>query len=351
MPTDEKQNIPASDRVYVSAIGQSACTISGRPLRLERVIRESKELNDARTLDLPSAGFWHAQHVYGDDHVSEVVTPRKNALERIPSPSQMLVSPSSAKIVEPQSGTALFESSVRDILKHPIQWALVQEEIFRLTSAQKVSADHILGFEGSHVSKSLQSDFEARGGQPITTRNVSQWTSALPDVSSQPQLSPANIAIVGMSGRFPGAPDVEALWKLLEQGRDMHKRIPSDRFDAETHCDPSGKKNNTSHTPFGCFVEEPGLFDARFFNMSPREAAQTDPMHRLALATAYEALEQSGFVLNRTASSQADRVGTFYGQTSDDWREVNGAQEIGTYFIPGKCPRTQNNLSISFIVA
>ena len=62
---------------------------------------------------------------------------------------------------------------------------------------------------------------------------------------------------------------------------------------------------------------------------------QTDPMQRLALITAYEALELSGYVPNRTPSPRLDRIGTFYGQTSDDWREINAAQEIDTYFITG----------------
>ena len=110
--------------------------------------------------------------------------------------------------------------------------------------------------------------------------------------------------------------------------------IPKDRFD-EAHIDPTGQRKNTSHTPYGCFMDEPGLFDPRFFRMSPREATQTDPMHRLALLTAYEALEMSGFVPNRTASTRLHRVGTFYGQTSDDWREIQEGQDIDTYFIPG----------------
>lgn len=143
------------------------------------------------------------------------------------------------------------------------------------------------------------------------------------------------VAIVGMSGRFPNADNLEGLWSLLEQGLDVHRRVPSDRFDVNAHYDPTGKKKNTSHTPYGCFIEEPGLFDPRFFNMSPREAYQTDPMGRLALVTAYEALEMSGFMPNRTPSSMLDRVGTFYGQTSDDWRQVNAAQNIDTYYIPG----------------
>ena len=82
-------------------------------------------------------------------------------------------------------------------------------------------------------------------------------------------------------------------------------------------------------------MQDAGLFDPRFFNMSPREAAQTDPMQRLAITTAYEALEMSGYVANRTASTKLDRIGTFYGQTSDDWREINEAQDIDTYFITG----------------
>lgn len=111
--------------------------------------------------------------------------------------------------------------------------------------------------------------------------------------------------------------------------------MPKDRFDAEKHYDPAGKIRNTSHTPYGCWIDEPGLFDPRFFNMSPREAMQTDPMHRLGLSSAYEALEMAGYVPNRTASTKLDRIGTFYGQTSDDWREINAAQDVDTYFITG----------------
>jgi monodictyphenone polyketide synthase len=71
--------------------------------------------------------------------------------------------------------------------------------------------------------------------------------------------------------------------------------------------------------------------------MSPREAQQTDPMQRLALVTAYEALEQAGVVCNRTAATNAHRIGTFYAQASDDYREINTAQEIRNYFISGGC--------------
>lgn len=69
--------------------------------------------------------------------------------------------------------------------------------------------------------------------------------------------------------------------------------------------------------------------------MSPREAAQTDPQQRLALMATYEALEMAGYVPNRTPSTDTHRIGTFFGQTCDDWREVNNSQNIDIYFITG----------------
>ena len=58
-------------------------------------------------------------------------------------------------------------------------------------------------------------------------------------------------------------------------------------------------------------------------------------MQRLALITAYEALEMSGYTPNRTPSTNVKRVGTYYGQASDDWRELNGSQNLGTYTVTG----------------
>ena len=173
-------------------------------------------------------------------------------------------------------------------------------------------------------------------GVEISRDSHSTWLANRP--SHQPGIfkhPSSDIAIVGMAGRFPDAADHEKFWELLEKGLDVHREVPPDRYNVKTHTDPTSKKKNTSATPYGNFIENPGLFDARFFNMSPREANQTDPMQRLELVTAYEAMEMAGIVPGRTASTKHDRVGTFYGMTSDDWREINAAQDIDTYFISG----------------
>ena len=98
----------------------------------------------------------------------------------------------------------------------------------------------------------------------------------------------------------------------------------------KTHCDPSGATKNTTLTPYGCFIDRPGLFDTRLFNMSPREAAQIDPIQRLLMMATYEALEMSGY-----SPDDSRRVGTYFGQTTDDWRESNASQDIDLYYVPG----------------
>jgi naphtho-gamma-pyrone polyketide synthase len=158
---------------------------------------------------------------------------------------------------------------------------------------------------------------------------------AEPSSANTGKFSQSSIAVIGYSGRFPESASNEEFWELLMAGRDVHREIPEDRFDWKAHYDPTGKKKNTSRIKYGCFIKEPGLFDARFFNMSPRETESCDPAQRLAITSAYEAIEMAGLVPNTSPSTQTDRIGVFYGVTSDDWREVNSGQNIDTYFIPG----------------
>lgn len=104
--------------------------------------------------------------------------------------------------------------------------------------------------------------------------------------------APDGIAIVGMSGRFPGAPSVEALWQLVEEGRNGFVTFSPDEIeDAFTDEERAGA-DYVAARPFLADVEE---FDAEFFGMYPREAAVTDPQHRVFLEVCWEALESAGY--------------------------------------------------------
>ncbi|KAF1946504.1 polyketide synthase PksA [Clathrospora elynae] len=328
----DENRIPTSAQAYISAISTMALTISGPPSTTKRLFQNDAFKKCAR-VPIPVFAPYHAAHIFGQADIDRILD--KDAIRHLQQfrPIALVHSASHGKCQTATSALDLIRSALSEILLEQVRWdSLLEEVVSEVTSAS--SSDCSVSAIGvTNVTSSLASALKSGGQLTVLVRDHSSWVAAAHDSRGRTQND--KIAIVGMSGRFPGAASPDKLWELLEKGLDVHREVPADRFDAKAHCDPSGKGKNKSHTPYGCFIDEPGLFDPRFFNMSPREAAQTDPMGRLALTTAYEALEMSGYVPNRTPSTKLARIGTFYGQTSDDWREINAAENIDTYFITG----------------
>jgi acyl transferase domain-containing protein len=102
------------------------------------------------------------------------------------------------------------------------------------------------------------------------------------------------IAVVGIGARFPGASDATSFWKLLRDGLDAISEVPKERFDVDALHDPTPGVPGKLSSKWGGFIQGVDLFDAAFFGISPREAARMDPQQRLALKTAWEALDDGG---------------------------------------------------------
>jgi acyl transferase domain-containing protein len=81
-------------------------------------------------------------------------------------------------------------------------------------------------------------------------------------------------------------------------------------------------------------LDHPGHFDNRLFNISPREAAQMDPIQRLLLMTGYEALESAGYSKDATLATESNRIATYFGQASEDWRDILNNDDIDIYYVP-----------------
>ncbi|CAG9984938.1 unnamed protein product [Clonostachys byssicola] len=330
---------PEATKVFISAKSKSSVTLSGPPSRLNELKRVSEFFQNRKAVPLPVfGGLCHAGHVYTDkDAIQVVASPvLGNCHPWVP-----VLATGNGIPFPAENGAELLQQVILEILARQIVWEEVIKSVVEYSRASKSYRPvAICAIRGSLPLNELKDALDARETAPATQiSDLAVWIDHPTSGGSNPGLAQqSKIAIVGMSCRMAGgATNTERFWDVLEKGLDVHRRIPEDRFDAESHYDPEGKWVNASHTPYGCFIEEPGLFDAPFFNMSPREAEQTDPMQRLALVTAYEALERAGFVADRTPSSNKTRVGTWFGQASDDYREVNTAQEISTYFIPGGC--------------
>lgn len=316
-------------------------TVSGPPSRLKALFRNYGFFRDAKFIQLPVyGGLCHAAHVYNEKHVRSITrTPALDALDIVRRPRIPVLSTSTGKQYPASSCTELLELLVTELLTQKIRWDNVVDGAIEHSKYLAVSDASLFVFRPSLPVQDLVSAFKKVKDLNVSMEEMVPWIASKAKESQDSRGSlQSKIAIVGQACRFPGgADDTDKFWEILEQGRDCHQKIPADRFDVDSHTDITGKRMNTSGTPYGCFVDDPGLFDAPFFNMSPREAAQTDPMQRLALVTAYEALEKAGYVANRTSATKLQRIGVFYGQASDDYREVNSNQEISTYFIPGGC--------------
>ncbi len=124
------------------------------------------------------------------------------------------------------------------------------------------------------------------------------------------------IAVIGMSCRFPGAPDLAAFWQLLCDGRESISRVPADRWDAEHYYDSDPAAPGKMNSKWGGFLDQVDQFDAAFFGIAPREADLMDPQQRLLLEVSWEALEDAAIV----PASLADKpVGVFIGLSSNNY--------------------------------
>ncbi|WP_198169253.1 type I polyketide synthase [Herbidospora daliensis] len=101
-----------------------------------------------------------------------------------------------------------------------------------------------------------------------------------------------DIAIVGMSGRFPGAPGVAELWAAIRAGRSGVTRFTDEELRAAGV--PDDLLADPGYVKAGAVIDGVELFDAGFFGFSPKEAQILDPQHRLFLEHSWEALEDAG---------------------------------------------------------
>jgi monodictyphenone polyketide synthase len=336
------EHTPDTGRIFISAVSRSSVTVSGPPTRLKALFNKSAFFRVSKYIPLPVyGGLCHAPHIYSPKDIHSIVEEGLfNAIRSKAKPVMPVYSTSTGSTYAAKSAIELFESVVGELLMQAIRW---DEVISGVVDRVKdmVACEAILHCFGNSIPLN-DLNTALKNSVPdlkVSINNLMPWISQIAPKDMTPRgTAQAKLAIVGMSCRLPGgATSTEKFWDVLENGLDVSRRIPADRFDIDTHYDPTGKQMNKSMTQYGCFIDEPGMFDAPFFNMSPREAQVVDPQMRLSLVTAYEALERAGYVANRTASTQLERVGTYYGQAADDYREVNQGQEVGTYYIPGGC--------------
>ncbi|WDZ63579.1 SDR family NAD(P)-dependent oxidoreductase [Paenibacillus polymyxa] len=164
----------------------------------------------------------------------------------------------------------------------------------------------------------------------------------------QTQAVPEPIAIVGLSGVFPMARDVDEFWKNLEEGRDCITEIPEDRWDWKTYYGDPEQEANKTNIKWGGFIDGIYEFDPLFFGISPREAALMDPQQRLLMTYIWKAIEDAGI---QAGSLSGTRTGIFVGTANSGYSGMiyQGNVGVEAYSSSGMAPSVGPNRMSYFL--
>jgi polyketide synthase PksN len=155
-----------------------------------------------------------------------------------------------------------------------------------------------------------------------------------------------DIAVIGISGRYPNAANLHDYWRNLLGEVDCITEVPPERWDHSRYYDPGKGKPGKTYAKWGGFINGIDRFDPLFFNISPAEAVGIDPQERLFLQTVYETLEDSGYTRERLGA----RVGVYVGAMYEEYQLYAAQSQLGEsgYVVGGNISSIANRVSYWF---
>lgn len=182
--------------------------ISGHLCGLGLFKKHSQLLQKVKSQAAHSVGLWHASHLYSKNDISQTLEPFFDALETMPTPCRTILSTATGKPMHVSTAQALFAHAIDDMLRVSIRWHMLEEVLSSFLNGNTAGTGPSLNFEFSNTNKSIltKSDSEQR----LRFQNLADWCSSS-DIERRGQHKSANVAIVGMSCRFPSVDNTEEL--------------------------------------------------------------------------------------------------------------------------------------------
>ncbi|SHM42013.1 type I polyketide synthase [Flavobacterium saccharophilum] len=161
----------------------------------------------------------------------------------------------------------------------------------------------------------------------------------------------ADIAVIGMAGRFPGSDSIEELWENLKTGKETISYFTKDELDINL---PESLRKDLLYIGARGILPSAKTFDANFFGLNPQLAAAMDPQIRVFLEISFEALEQSGHLPKHYKGSigvySGSEINTYYENNIFSNKELKSSiGELQIYTVNGKdfiAPRTSYHLNL-----
>uniref|UniRef100_UPI002491FF1D beta-ketoacyl synthase N-terminal-like domain-containing protein n=1 Tax=Aquimarina aggregata TaxID=1642818 RepID=UPI002491FF1D len=190
--------------------------------------------------------------------------------------------------------------------------------------------------KNDRLTQLLENDQKKTEKKVVTSKAFTNAPAPKTTLSSEPLISPdpilvseiektkkkpskaKKIAIIGMSGRFPEADNVEQFWENLSKGKSSVKEVPNRKWKIHQYFEEGTKKSGKSASKWMGYLDNEDKFDSLFFNISPIEAERMDPQQRLFLEESWKALEDAGYS-NQNLNTQ--KCGVFVGVSPGDYSD------------------------------
>ncbi|MGW1072076.1 SDR family oxidoreductase [Streptomyces sp. NPDC002537] len=150
-----------------------------------------------------------------------------------------------------------------------------------------------------------------------------------------PAPQPLDVAIVGMSAMFPGAPDLPAYWAQVLGGADAVTEVPADRWDPALHHGEGAPAHDVSVSRWGGFLPEIP-FDPLRFGIPPSSLSSIEPVQLLALEAARRALADAGYAHR---DFPRERTGVVFGaEAGSDMSHATTLRTVLPSYLGGRLP-------------
>ncbi|KAI0158059.1 beta-ketoacyl synthase domain-containing protein [Xylariaceae sp. FL1272] len=329
----QSMGVPLVKRAKLGVTGAGWSTVIGPPSVLERFMKQCPAVRNVAKNPLNINALQHTITLAPQD-LDFIVGTDAEILKRPVSRDNLRVWGMDDPTADYHTWSELVRSVCSQVLSRPLD---ITEAIDKL----KMHLDNPQSARVIQVGTTSHTPYliKCLGGPSTTVSLDDGQSSAKPEIQDGKRSYAGRIAIIGMAGRGPGGDNVDELWDIIMSKQDRCTEVPKDRFDVdEFYCEEHGKGNKkcSMTTRYGCFMDNPGHFDNRFFHISPREAMLMDPCHRQFLTASYEALEMAGYSDGYTKATDPNRIATFYGQVTDDWHDhTHGKLGCDAYTLQG----------------
>lgn len=211
----------------------------------------------------------------------------------------------------------------------------------------------VLGLDTSMVHQKIVAPSLVQDGwQELDSFNTKEINN---NYSGGMQVNNEDIAIIGLSGKYPKAIDLDEFWENMKNKKDCIALVPEERWDYRNYFDEDAQnvKPGKMYAVWAGFIDKIDRFDPLFFNISPMEAEIMDPQERLFLQSAWEVLEDAGYTRKQLRKfldkEDSANVGVFVGTTSQTY-QYWGIEEMmkGNPICPNASPWSLAN-RVSYI--